>query len=86
MNRHDRHECKFNTRFVIQCKEKEKKVDRRRGGKTILRSERGWTLLAQLGQLKERDYCSHLWCLKDLTRLWDRLDYMLYCRHSYTCS
>ena len=28
------------------------KVDRRRGGKTILRTEQRWTLLAQLGQLK----------------------------------
>ena len=27
-------------------------VDRRRGGKTILRSGQGWTLLPQLGQLK----------------------------------
>ena len=27
-------------------------VDRRRGGKTILRSGQGWTLQAKLGQLK----------------------------------
>ena len=35
-----------------QFKEKGEKVDRRRGWKTILRSGQGWTLLAQLGQLK----------------------------------
>ena len=34
------------------AKAKEKKVDRRRDGKIILRSGQGWTLLAQLGQLK----------------------------------
>ena len=27
-------------------------VDRRRGGKTVSKSEQGWTLPAQLGQLK----------------------------------
>ena len=32
--------------------EKEETVDRRRGGKTILRSGQGCTLLAKLGQLK----------------------------------
>ena len=32
-------------------RKKEKKVDRRKGNKTIL-NERGWILLAQLGQLK----------------------------------
>ena len=32
--------------------EKEERVDRRRGGKTILRSGQEWTLLAQLGQIK----------------------------------
>ena len=31
---------------------KRRKVDRRRGKKTILRSGQGWTLLVQLGQLK----------------------------------
>ena len=31
---------------------KRKKVDRIRGGETILRSGQGWTLLPQLGQLK----------------------------------
>ena len=32
--------------------EKEEEVDRRRGGKTILESGQGWTLPAQLGQMK----------------------------------
>ena len=32
----------------IQRKETEKKIDSRRGGKTILRSGQGWALLAQL--------------------------------------
>ena len=32
--------------------EKEEKVDRRRGGKTISNSGQGWTLPAQLGWLK----------------------------------
>ena len=31
---------------------KKENVHIRRGGKTILRSGQGWTLLAQLGQLK----------------------------------
>ena len=31
---------------------KEEKVDRRRGGKIILKDGQGWTLLAQQGQLK----------------------------------
>ena len=30
----------------------QEKVDRKRGGKTILQSGQGWTLLAQLGLLK----------------------------------
>ena len=33
-------------------KGKEEKLERRSGGKTILRSGQGWTLLAHLGQLK----------------------------------
>ena len=33
-------------------KEKIEKVHRRRGGNAILRGGQGWTLLAQLGQLK----------------------------------
>ena len=37
--------------YWTQWKEKEK-IDRRRREKTILRSEQGWTSLAQLGQLK----------------------------------
>ena len=57
----------------------EDKVDRRRGGKIILRSGQGRTFLAQLGHLKTRLggkglLESHLWCPNDLTRLWDRLD------------
>ena len=62
-----------------QCRKKEEKVDRRRGGKIILRSGQGWTLLAQLGQLTtglggKGLQGSHMWCSNDLTRLWDRLD------------
>ena len=34
------------------ARKKEEKVDRRRGEKIILRRGQGWTLLAQLGQLK----------------------------------
>ena len=45
-------------------KEKEKEVDRRRGGKTISKSGQEWTLPAQLGQLKqvkmERDCCEFI--------------------------
>ena len=43
--------------------EKEQKVDRRRGVKTILKSGQEWTMSAQVGQLKtrqdemERDCC-----------------------------
>ena len=55
----------------------EKKVGRRRGGKTILKSGQGWTLPAQLGQLKtgqdgEGLLQSRLLCLNDLARLWER--------------
>ena len=32
--------------------EKEEEIDRRRGGKTISKSGQGWTVPAQLGQLK----------------------------------
>ena len=54
-------------------------MDRRRGGKTKLKSGQGWTLLAQLGQLKTGQggkglLRSHLWCPNDLARLKDRLD------------
>ncbi|MEW8547783.1 MAG: hypothetical protein AB2693_30110 [Candidatus Thiodiazotropha sp.] len=35
-------------------KENEEEVDRRRGGKTILKSGQGWTLLAQQEQLRTR--------------------------------
>ena len=34
------------------ARKKEEKVDRRRGGKMILKSRQGWTLLPQLGKLK----------------------------------
>ena len=46
---------------------------------TILMSEQGWALLAQLGQPKAgldvRD-CgnAYLWCPNDLSGLWDRQD------------
>ena len=55
-------------------KGKRKKADRRRGGKTISKSDQEWTLLAQLGQLKtgqvERGCCEFI----DLPRLWDRIE------------
>ena len=49
----------------------EKETDRRRGGK---KSGQGWTLPAQLGQLKTGQdgkglLRSHLWCHSDLARL-----------------
>ena len=58
---------------------KEEEVDRRRGGKTILKGGHGWTLQAQLGPLKtgqdgNRLFESHLWFPNDLVRLWDGLD------------
>ena len=53
--------------------EKRRRVNRRRGGKTILKSEQGWTLPPQLNEDK-RLLGSHLWCPNDLERLWDRLD------------
>ena len=57
---------------------KDKEADRGRGVKTISRSEREWTLPAQLGQLKkgqdgERLLRIHLWCPDDLPRLWERM-------------
>ena len=52
---------------------------RRRGGKTISKSEQEWTLPAQLGQLKTGQDGKgllriHLWCPDDLLRLWDRIE------------
>ena len=54
--------------------EKQEGVNRRRGGKTILKSGQGWTLSAQVGRLKSRHggkglLGSHLWCLIELARL-----------------
>ena len=49
---------------------KRKKADRRRGGKTISKSGKEWTLQAQLGQLLR----IHLWCPDGLPRLWDRIE------------
>ena len=59
--------------------EKKEEVDRRRGGKTILKSGQGWALPAQLGQMKTGEdgkglLRSHLWCPNKLARLWDRLN------------
>ena len=56
-----------------------KEADRRRGGKTILKSEQEWTLPAQLGRLKTGRngkglLRTHLWCPNDLSRLWDRIE------------
>ena len=55
-----------------------KKEVKKRGGKTILRSGQGWTLLAPLGQLKtglgEKILLNcHLWFTNDLAKLLDRL-------------
>ena len=69
-------------RRLLNSKVKEKReeeVDRRRGGKTVLKSGQEWTLPAQLGQPKAgcrgggllRD---HLWCPDDLPRLWDSIE------------
>ena len=60
-------------------RKKKKKVDRRRGGKTISKSGPEWTLLVQLGQLKTGQDGKgllriHLWCPDDLPRLWDRIE------------
>ena len=57
---------------------KEEEVDRRRGGRTILKSGQGWTLPVQLVQLKTGQdgkglLQSRLWCPSDLARLRDRL-------------
>ena len=62
-------------------RKKKKKADRRRGGKTILKSGQEWTLPAQLGQLKTGQDGKgllriHLWCPDDLLRLWDRIEYI----------
>ena len=58
---------------------KTKEADRRRGGKTISKSGKELTLPAQLGWLKtgqggEGLLPTHLWCLDDLSRLWDRIE------------
>ena len=45
-----------------------------------LKGGQGWTVQAQLGQLKTRQggkrmLESHLWCPNDLARLWDRTEF-----------
>ena len=60
-------------------KGKRKKEADRRGGKTISKCGKEWTLPAQLGQLKtgqdgEGLLRIHLWCLDDLPRSWDRIE------------
>ena len=60
---------------------KGKNVNRRSGGKTLLKSGQKLTLLAQLGQLRTGQGGKgllqiHLWCPDDLTRLWDRLKWI----------
>ena len=52
---------------------KKEEIYRRRDGKTISKSEQGWTLPAQLGQVKtgqdEKGLLqSHLWCPNDHAR------------------
>ena len=59
--------------------EKEEELDRRRGGKPLLKCGQEWTLVAQQGQLKpgldgKGLLGSHLWCPNDLARLSDILD------------
>ena len=56
-----------------------KETDRRRGGKTILKSGQEWTLLAQLKQMKTGQdgkglLLIYLWCPNDLPRLWDSIE------------
>ena len=58
---------------------KEEAVDRRRGEKTISKIGQGWTLPAQLEQLKTGQHGkgllrSYPWCPNGQARLWDRLD------------
>ena len=53
-----------------------------KGGKTISKSGQEWTLPAQLGQLKTGQDGKgllriHLWCLDDLPRFWDKIEYIL---------
>ena len=64
---------------TVKVKRKEKEAARRRGGKTISKSEQKWTLPAQLGQLKTGQDDKgllriHPWCPDDLPRLWDRIE------------
>ena len=67
---------------------KDEEVDRRIDMKTIFDSGQGWTLPAQLGQLKIGQngnmlFESHLYCLNDLARLWDRLDETRYSMYHF---
>ena len=68
--------CNFATRL---WKKKKTEVEKRSDRKTIFRSGQGRTLPAQLGQLKTGQdgqglLRSHLCCLSDIVRLWERLD------------
>ena len=65
---------------IVQGTVKEKeKEDRKRGGKTILKSRQERTLPAQLWQLKTAQGGKgllqiHLWCPEDLSRLWNKIE------------
>ena len=64
---------------MAQLKEREEEIDRRRGGKTVLKSGQEWTLPAQLGQLKTGQsgnglLQSHLCWPNELPRLWNRIE------------
>ena len=57
---------------------KKKEADRKRGGKTISKSGKEWTLPAQQGRLKTgqdgKGLLCDMWCLDDFPRLWDRIE------------
>ena len=61
---------------------KEQEVDRRRGGKIVLKMVRDgpcqhkWVQL-KTGQDEQGLFRSHMWCHNDLARLWNRLEYTL---------
>ena len=59
--------------------ERKTEADRRRCGKTISMKGQEWTLPGPVGQLKTGQDGKgllriHLWCLDDLSRLWDRIE------------
>ena len=53
---------------------KEEEVDRKRDGKTLIKSRQGCALPAETRQIAKGLLRSYLWYPNDLARLWDNME------------